>query len=74
MSSSSATLSLYRKVLRAARLFPSINRENIYKEIRLEYRKNKNLTDPKVIEEKREYAKRGLKELQRYSVDSYSFS
>eukprot|EP00618_Florenciella_parvula_P037660 CAMPEP_0119497512 /NCGR_PEP_ID=MMETSP1344-20130328/20533_1 /TAXON_ID=236787 /ORGANISM="Florenciella parvula, Strain CCMP2471" /LENGTH=141 /DNA_ID=CAMNT_0007533305 /DNA_START=27 /DNA_END=450 /DNA_ORIENTATION=+ len=42
-------LDLYKKILKAAARFPSIKREGIIKDIKLEFREHATETDPKII-------------------------
>eukprot|EP00968_Pinguiococcus_pyrenoidosus_P004486 scaffold300_cov258-Pinguiococcus_pyrenoidosus.AAC.65 len=39
---------LYRRILKLAKVFPSKNRESIYREIQLQFHRDKTLTDPTV--------------------------
>lgn len=39
-------LGLYRRILRNAKVFPSIKRDELVENIRLEFRENKSVTDP----------------------------
>lgn len=58
---------MYRKILKAATKFPSVKRDNVIRDIKLEFRENKHLEDPNIIEEKIRIAQRGLEELESYS-------
>lgn len=58
---------LYRHILKAAQVFPSIKRESIVNEIKTEFRSNKDLKDEAQINEKLQIAVRGLEELERYT-------
>jgi hypothetical protein len=59
-------LSLYREILRGARCFPSVKREHVYQDIRQEFRRQKELTDDKKIEEQLLIAEQGLQIVQQY--------
>mmetsp|Transcript_12336 Transcript_12336/g.49688 ORF Transcript_12336/g.49688 Transcript_12336/m.49688 type:complete len:125 (-) Transcript_12336:358-732(-) len=62
------TLSLYRRILFAAKRFPSKKREGIYQEIRAEFRRNKTL-DPNSEKARQELqvAADSLKQLEPYT-------
>jgi hypothetical protein len=60
-------LSLYRQIIKNAKQFPSKNRLRILKEIRLEFRENKNLTDPIKINVEISKAQKGLEQLLVYT-------
>lgn len=59
-------LHLYRHILKAAQHFPSRKRHSIIREIKAEFRANKDLTDPDKIAHCRTVAERGLSDLQAY--------
>lgn len=61
-------LSLYRSIIDAARRFPSIKRNELVEEIRIEFRANKTLTDQKELDLALEKAMRGLSQLQKYTA------
>lgn len=60
-------LLLYRNIIRHAKIFPSKNRLGILKEIREEFRMNKNLTDEHEIRIEIEKAQKGLSQLSMYT-------
>jgi LYR motif-containing protein 4 len=66
---------LYKHVLRAAKSFPSVKKAGIIREIRTEFRANKDLTDPLQIQHCRAVAERGLSDMQAYggAVQSQNF-
>lgn len=66
VSSSSAVLTLYRRILKAAKQFPSIKRDGIIKDIKVEFRENRNIADSHELEEKIRVAQRSLEELESY--------
>lgn len=57
---------LYRRILKAASRFPSIKRNDIIRDIKVEFRENKGLTDATVIQDKVAVAQRGAEELESY--------
>mmetsp|Transcript_4946 Transcript_4946/g.12313 ORF Transcript_4946/g.12313 Transcript_4946/m.12313 type:complete len:82 (-) Transcript_4946:168-413(-) len=57
---------LCRHILRAAKRFPSKNREGLYNEIRAEFRRNHGVTDEAQKQKLRESMERGLAELDKY--------
>lgn len=59
-------LQLYRRILKAAKDFPSIKREKIIKQIKTDFRSNKVLMDSAVLEKRRAEAERGLANLEVY--------
>lgn len=58
---------LYRKILKAAAKFPSVKRDSVIHDIKVEFRENQHLKDPIIIQEKIRVAERGLEELESYS-------
>jgi hypothetical protein len=63
-SSASATqpvLLLYRQLLRAAKIYPSKNRNRIVSDIKSGFRSNMHITDAKKIGEELSEARQGLK-------------
>lgn len=66
VSSSSGVLSLYRRILKAAKQFPSIKRDGIINDIKLEFRENRHIADSHEREEKIRIAQRSLEELESY--------
>lgn len=73
VSSSSGVLTLYRRILKAAKHFPSIKRDSIISDIKVEFRENKDIADSQEQEEKVRIAQRSLEELESY-VDMHSSS
>jgi len=66
-------LILYKRILRAAESFPSIKRNDIIRDIKVEFREHKKLQDPALVKEKIAVARRSLEELESYiSMDSTS--
>ena len=64
-------LILYKRILRAAESFPSIKRKDIIRDIKIEFREHRELTDPAALKEKVAIARRSLEELESYtSMDS----
>jgi hypothetical protein len=62
-----STLRLYRSIIKSAKVFPSIKKIKILAEIRLEFRRNKGVTD---VEQQRKLisvAIKGLEQLSMYS-------
>jgi hypothetical protein len=62
------TLSLYRHILRHARVFPSIKRAKLIEEIRISFRNNKTETDNDKIRKALAIAEKGLEQLQQYTT------
>ncbi len=54
-----STIRLYRHILRKAIIFPSKKRDNIVKEIRIEFRNNKHLPEGEILTLSLEKAKKG---------------
>lgn len=67
MARSVQILMLYRHILRAAQRFPSIKREQVLAEIKQEFHKNKDLTDPSRVEKEIQLALRSLEQLEAYT-------
>jgi uncharacterized membrane protein YgcG len=59
-------LQLYRHILRAAKEFPSVKRSTIIREIKAEFRANKDVADPDKLAHCRQLAERGLSDLNAY--------
>lgn len=59
-------LGLYRQILFAAKRFPSVKRKTIVEEIRLSFRQDASLTDPKAIDNSIDVALKGLQQLSMY--------
>jgi hypothetical protein len=59
--------SLYRRLLREAKRFPSMKRAAIYEDIRAEWREKRSLTDPRAVSHAVEVAVRGLATMGKYT-------
>ena len=59
-------LTVYRQILKAAKLFPSKKRLNIIEDIKHEFRLGARATDTKEVDKRREQAIQGLSQLQEY--------
>lgn len=68
MASTSSTLSLYKNILKQAKLFPSIKRNKIIEEIRISFRENRALTDEMKIKGALEVGYKGLEQLSAYTT------
>ena len=67
-TSRSGTLSLYRRIVKAARTFPSIKRNTIVEEIQVGFRENRNLdVGSDKYRNARSVAMKGLTTLEQYS-------
>jgi Complex 1 protein (LYR family) len=60
-------LALYKELLSHARRFPSVRRNGMIEDIRIEFKLNAKLTDPKKITQAIELALHGLKTMQKYT-------
>lgn len=60
------TLRLYKKILKLSIRFPSIKRDQLVHNIRVEFRENRSLTRRDLIEEKISIAEQGVKQLEMY--------
>ncbi|CAB1117493.1 unnamed protein product [Ectocarpus sp. CCAP 1310/34] len=60
-------LSLYRQIIRNARVYPSKSRDRVLKEIRVEFRKNATESDPVKVDKQRQLAMKGLQQLMVYT-------
>lgn len=60
MSSSKTILSMYKSILTLCKVFPSKNRDRLYKEIQNEFRHNKVLTDKSKIDVEIGRARKGI--------------
>lgn len=60
-------LTLYKRILKNAKIFPSIKRDKIYQEIRVEFRQNAILQDEKKIEQCWKVALTSLRQLEQYT-------
>lgn len=71
-----STLQLYRRILKAAKLFPSVKKEKILTEIKTEFRANKHVNSRDKLDHHRAVAERGLSDLEAYisANGSESFS
>jgi len=67
MTTPQEILQLYRHIIRAAKRFPSIKRDKIVNDIRLEFRENRSLSDAGEIKEKVKVAIRSLDQLVAYT-------
>ena len=63
------TLHLYRQVLKACKRFPTKNRNELYEEIREEFRRGATIGDSAEIEKRRGVAIDGLEKMRSYSGD-----
>jgi len=59
-------LGLYRQLLRYAVKFPSRNRRGIYDSIQYEFRRNRAVTEPKVLQRELQRAVMGLDHMRQY--------
>eukprot|EP00899_Mesostigma_viride_P003170 jgi/Mesvir1/12854/Mv05883-RA.1 len=59
---------LYRALLHAAKRFPSIKRDQIVRDIKIEFRENKDVTDAAIRKMLLSQAVEGLRTLEKYSV------
>ena len=60
-------ITLYRNIIRHAKVFPSKNRFRILNEIRIEFRENKSMTDSYQLSLSYQKATKGLSQLQMYT-------
>lgn len=60
-------ISLYREILKHAQVFPSKNRLRIMNEIKLEFRRNKSMTNQNEIDIELSKATKGLSQLSQYT-------
>jgi hypothetical protein len=67
MTTPQEILQLYRHIIRAAKRFPSIKRDKIVNDIRLEFRENRSLSDAGEIKEKVKVVIRSLDQLVAYT-------
>ena len=61
-----SNLTLYRHLLRYAKVYPSVKQAAIYQDIRALFKENRNLTEAKLIQVERKKALMGLAHLQMY--------
>mmetsp|Transcript_7474 Transcript_7474/g.19297 ORF Transcript_7474/g.19297 Transcript_7474/m.19297 type:complete len:86 (+) Transcript_7474:111-368(+) len=66
-STRQAVLSTYRQIMRSLQQYPSVKREKMIAEARLEYKLNKSVTDPAKMEELQRAAEENLSFLQKYA-------
>ena len=64
MSTPPSVLHLYRRILKEAKVFPSIKRNAIIEEIRLEFRINSSETDSEKIKQQIKVAVRSLEQME----------
>ncbi|KAG9401429.1 hypothetical protein AC1031_009291 [Aphanomyces cochlioides] len=57
---------IYRRVLKLAKHFPSIKKDQLVKDIKAEFHENKVLTDPVRIQQKVNIALKGIQQLNQY--------
>jgi hypothetical protein len=67
MATKEHVLLLYRQILRAAKHFPSVKKEAIIRDIKLEFRDHKQISDPKQIQHRMQVGIRSLEQLESYS-------
>lgn len=67
MSRRLEVLSLYKTILKNAKVFPSIKRVKLYEEIRTKFREDKNLTNEEEIKTSMSIGRDSLKQLSMYS-------
>jgi len=67
MAQKTLVLSLYRRILKNAKFYPSIKKEEIILGIKEEFRMHKDVEDEKTISQCIEGAQIGLKQLERYA-------
>ena len=65
-ASKSSILSTYKNILKLCKIFPSKNRDRLYKEIQNEFRQNKSLTDKSKIDVEIGRARKGVDQLSAY--------
>ena len=58
---------MYKRILKNAKVFPSLKREKIYQEIRTEFRQNAMLKEEKKIEQCWKVAITSLRQLEQYT-------
>lgn len=61
---------LYRLLIKTIRYYPSINRVDIYKEIKASFRQNRSLVQPAAIETEKKKAAMGLAHILMYNEKS----
>ncbi|GLD99264.1 hypothetical protein PINS_up007982 [Pythium insidiosum] len=66
-SSRAEVVRLYRRILKLAQQYPSVKRDAIIQDIKLEFHENKHLTDARAIQDKVASARAGLRELATYA-------
>lgn len=66
MASQSQVLKLYRDILKAAKRFPSIKRDQILQDIKTEFHENKMMRNEEEVAKARQVAASSLQQLQDY--------
>lgn len=64
---SKSILSMYKNILKLCKIFPSKNRDRLYKEIQTEFKLNKTLQDKAKIDIEIGRARKGIDQLAAYS-------
>mmetsp|Transcript_26728 Transcript_26728/g.39693 ORF Transcript_26728/g.39693 Transcript_26728/m.39693 type:complete len:117 (+) Transcript_26728:21-371(+) len=59
-------LHIYRHILRYAAVYPSIKRDKVIKQIKIEFRENRNLKESEELEHAKEKAILGISHLRKY--------
>ncbi|KAI9914172.1 hypothetical protein PsorP6_004940 [Peronosclerospora sorghi] len=67
MTETKRVLRMYRRILKLAQHYPSVKRESIIRDIKIEFHANKNLTDTQKIREEIASAQAGITELSMYA-------
>ena len=67
MTSRANILSIYKQILKSAKIFPSIKREKLIEEIKVTFREHSKLTDQKKIEQQIDVAIKGIAQLNMYN-------
>ncbi|CAH0481868.1 unnamed protein product [Peronospora belbahrii] len=67
MAETHEVLRMYRCLLKLAQRYPSVKRESIIRDIKMEFHANKNLTDMQKIREELASVQAGIKELSMYA-------
>uniref|UniRef100_K3WLY3 Complex 1 LYR protein domain-containing protein n=1 Tax=Globisporangium ultimum (strain ATCC 200006 / CBS 805.95 / DAOM BR144) TaxID=431595 RepID=K3WLY3_GLOUD len=67
MTEAKEVVRIYRRILKLAAQYPSIKRNAIIRDIKLEFRENKHLTDASAIHAKVQSARQGIVELSQYT-------
>lgn len=61
-----STLTLYRKLIQAGKLYPSVKRPVLYQDIRSLFREHRELTDTKEVKDARKRACMGLAHMEMF--------